>query len=293
MICQRLLIVGLICLAVTLQARADELTGRLKRIKENAIIVIGHAETTMPFSYLDGGMPVGFGVDISRRVAEAVKKRVGLNELRVRWNPATLSTRFPLMITNAVDLECTTTTHNKAREAMVSFSNTFYISDDAIAVRHDSPIKEVADLTGKRIAVAQRTTTEAWLIAKGLGANILPQRSNRIAMAALANGEADAFVGGAPIIAGQLLRFPNAGAYRIITIGDTHEAFACMLPMGDIAFKRVVDETLAEMMKSGEMEQLYNKWFMQPIPPLGRSANLPFNEDNRKLYQQPNDTPFD
>lgn len=279
-------------LAFTIPAHAQEPSGRLKRIQDHGIMVISYAETTMPFSYIDGNAPIGFGVDISRKIAESVRMHLGLKELKIRWNPVTLSTRFPLITTNTTDLECITTTHNLARENLVAFSNTFYISDDGIAVRKDSRIKGIADLAGKRVAVAQNTTTESWLRSKNTGAIIQPQRSNRSGMTALADGDVDAFVAATPILAGQLLRLPDAKQFEIINIGDMHEAFACMLPKGDTAYKAVVDRILADMMKSGEMEQLYNRWFMQPIPPFGRIVGFPLDAENRQLYLQPNDRPI-
>lgn len=291
--CRAILGILLTTALLSLQAHAEEHTGRLKRIKDNAIMVIAHGETGMPFSYVDRNGPIGFGVDISKRIADGIKSRLKLAELSIRWNPATLSTRFPLIVTNTVDLECITTTHTRGREESAGFSNTFYISDEGIAVRRDSAIKSVADLAGKRIAVVRNTTTEQALLARGLNATLVPERTNRLAMAALAEGRADAYIAAVPIIAGELLRLADARPFRIVNLGEHHEAFACMLPKNDPALKKVVDEILAEMMKSGEMERIYNKWFMEPIPPLGRIVNLPLDEDNRRLYQAPNDKPFE
>lgn len=279
---------------ITINAHAEEPTGRLKRIKDTGTFVVAHGETAIPFSYIDKSGPIGFGVDISKRIAAAVKAHLGLSELRIRWNPVTLSTRFPLIVTNTVDLECIATTHTSAREEMVSFSNTFHISDDGFAVRRDSGIKDFAGLAGKRVAVVRGTTTEQAMQTKAAAINLtlVPERNNRLAMEALAEGRADAYVAAAPIIAGEFLRAPDAKPFVILDAGGYEEAFACMLPKGDTALKKVVDDTLAGMMASGEMERLYNKWFMSPIPPFGRNVNLPLNDDNRRLYQAPNDRPL-
>ena len=278
---------------LAIQAHADDVTGRLKRIKEYSIMVIAHGETAMPFSYVDGGVPVGFGTDIAKRVAETIKTRLGLTELRLRWNPVTLSTRFPLITTNTVDLECIATTHTRTREQMAGFSLTFYVSDEGIATRRDSGIKDYPDLAGKNVAVVRGTTTESALLARGLNLTLVPERNNRMAMSALKEGRADAFVAATPIIAGELLRLSDPRPFHIVGSGGLKEAFACMLPKDDPGFKRIVDEALAEMMKSGEMERIYNKWFMSPIPPFGRNLSLPLTEDNRRLYLAPNDIPFD
>lgn len=278
---------------LAIPAHANEITGRLKRIQDNSLMVIAHGETAMPFSYIHGGVPVGFGVDISKRIADTIKTRLGLGELRIRWNPVTLSTRFPLIASGTVDLECSATTHTRAREQLAGFSLTFYISDEGIATRRDSGIKDYPDLAGKKVAVVRGTTTESALLARGINLALIPERNNRVAMGSLMDGEVDAFVAAAPIIAGQLLRLPDARPVQVVGSGGLKEAFACMLPKDDPAFKKLVDETLAEMMKSGEMERIYNKWFMTSIPPSGRNINLPLNEDTRGLYRAPNDTPFE
>jgi glutamate/aspartate transport system substrate-binding protein len=176
---------------------------------------------------------------------------------------------------------------------MAGFSLSFYVSDEGIAPRRDSGIKDYPDLAGKKVAVVRGTTTESDLLARGINLTLVPERNNLVAMAALKEGRVDAFVAAAPIIAGQLLRLEDPRPFQIVGSGGNMEAFACMLPKGDPGFKKLVDETLAEMMQSGEMEQIYNKWFMSPIPPFGRNLNMPLNEDNRRLYRAPNDIPFD
>lgn len=286
-----------LALAATLNANADEPSGRLKRIKDTKTMVIAHGETGIPFSYLDQGRPVGFGVDISLKVAEAVKAQLKEPDLRIRWNPVTLSTRFPLMVTNTVDLECIATTNTRARQEMVSFSNSFYVSEEAIVVRQDSSIKDYADLSGKRVTVAQNSTTERSLRAlakEGQAAlTVMPQRSDFMGIRAVADGKADAHVAALPIIAGQVLRIADGDALKVVGSGRYREAFGCMLPKGDTELKQLVDRVLAELMASGEMERLYNKWFNGPVPPFGRSAHLSLNEDTRKLYQNPSDMAFE
>lgn len=135
------------CIAVVLAVAcaspvvwAQGASSRLDRIKDNATIVISYAEASVPFSYVGPNGPLGFSVDVSRKVADAVKSHLGLADLKIRWNPVTLSTRFPMIVTNTVDLECVTTTNTRARQEMVAFSNTFYVADEGMAVRRDSGI---------------------------------------------------------------------------------------------------------------------------------------------------------
>lgn len=266
---------------------AQELSGRLARIKDQGTIVLSYSETGVPFSYVGKNGPIGFGPDISRKVVEGVQAHLGLPELKIRWNAVTLSTRFPMIVTNTVDVECVSTTNTRKRQEMVAFSNTFYVSDEGMAVRRESGIRGYADLAGKRVATVRGTPTESALAAKGF--TVVAERNNRSAMAALVQGRADAYVASASIIAGELLRLEDASALQVIASGGNQEAFACMLPKGDAAFKKVVDNTLEKIMKSGEMEALYDKWFMRPIAPFDRNVSMPLNEASRQLYLAPND----
>jgi glutamate/aspartate transport system substrate-binding protein len=270
---------------------AQDASSRLTRIRDNATMVISYSETSVPFSYIGKDGPIGFGIEIARRVADSVKEHLGLPELKIRWNPVTLYTRFPMVANQVVDLECVTTTNTRQRQDTVSFSNTFYVSDEGMAVRRGSTVQKLADLQGKNIAVARGTTTEASLAARGF--KVLPERNNRSAMAALVEGRADAYVAATSIIAGEMLRRQDAAGLQLISSGGMPEAFGCMLPKGDAAYKQVVDAALARMMQSGEMATLYNKWFMAPIAPAGRTLGLPLNAATQQAYDKPNDTAFE
>jgi glutamate/aspartate transport system substrate-binding protein len=287
---RRSFVLLLAALTISTASHAQELTGRLKRIKDTGTLVLAHGETAMPFSFVDNKGPLGFGVDISKRIAESIKTQLGMAEIKVRWNPVTLSTRFPMIVTGTVDLECVTTTNTKARQKMVGFSNSFYISDEGIATRKDSGVMDYADLAGKRVVVVRGTTTEKALVARNLNITLVPERNNRRAMAALAEGRADAYIAAAPIAGGELLRLRDAKPFHIVGSGGYKEAFGCMMPKDDPAYKEAVDNALAGLMASGEMERIYNKWFMGPVPPIGQAVNLPLNNETRALYAAPNDT---
>lgn len=287
-------LLGTLAAPAALATTAAPAQGRLERIKETGVMVIAHGETGVPFSYVVQGGTVGFGVDISKGVAEAVRQHLGMKELKIRWNPQALTTRFMLITTGTVDLECTTTTNTRARQQMVAFSNTFFISDEGIATRRNSGIRDYPDLAGKRVAVVRGTTTERALLARNISnMTLVPERNNRRAMAAVDQGRADAYIAAASIAAGEMLRLPDASPFHIVGSGGYKEAFGCMLPKGDAAYKAVVDGALAAMMTSGEMERIYNKWFSSPIPPYGRNVNFPLTDDNRALYRTPVDTAYE
>lgn len=274
-------------------AHAMQELGHLEKIRKTGAIVIAHRETSVPFSYVGTKGPTGFGTEVALRIAEAVKSHLGLKEIRIHWNPMTLSTRFPLIATNTVDLECSTTTHTRAREAQASFTNTYFISEEVLAIPASSSITSFADLAGKRIAVTRNTSTEKSLKTRGGSFTLMPERTNRDALIAMLEGRADAFVVAQAIIAGELIRNNVDQKVRLIPTGKGKEAFACMLPKGDVEFKKIADQAIKEMMKSGEMARLYDKWFVQPVSPFGKSANLPLDEINKALHIVPNDSPFE
>lgn len=283
-------------------AAADEAhaaPSRLDRIQETGLLVAGYRETAVPFSYLDPNNPagpVGFGVELTERVLEALKRRLGRNDLRIRWNPATLSTRMPLMISQTLDIICATDTHTRARAEQVDFSLTFFVSETGATVRKDlnRELGQIEDLRSMRVAVPAGTTV-AQMVSKvvaGEGGAVLTTPTNRQAMRMVQADKADAFVNGSAILAGELLRLPDADRFRIAELGGAPEPFACMLPEGDDAFRQVVDNVLSDMMKSGAMAALYNKWFNQPIPPYGKAVNLPLNEATKAIYAAPNNAPM-
>jgi glutamate/aspartate transport system substrate-binding protein len=284
-------------LAVPALAQNDKPANRLDRIKETRILVAGYREMGVPFSYLNNGKPAGFGVELTERVAAAIRQQLDAPDVRIRWNAVTLSTRIPMITTNTVDIACSTDTHTRARAELVGFSVSFYITDTGMAVAKSANIKDLQQMQGKRIAVPAGSTVEAALretsAKNNLNLTLVPARNNRLAMQLVQRGEADGYVNADTIVAGELFRLPDADKFEVVNIGGYQEAFGCMLPKGDAAFKKVVDEVLVGMMKSGEMEALYTKWFVKPVPPFGQALNLPINASTRALYQAPNDTPLE
>lgn len=279
--------------SMTLSHAADNSSSRLDRIRETRILVAGYREMSVPFSYLNNGKPSGFGVELTERVAASLRNQLDLPDLKIRWNAMTLSTRIPLMTTNTVDIACTTDTHSRLLEEKTGFSLSFYITETGMVVSKASTAQRLEDLAGKRISTPNGSTMERKLrekIAKdNLNIELRAARTNRQALQFVLSGEADAYINADSIVAGELFRQPDAAHYRIVPLAGYQEAFACLLPKGDPAFKRAVDEVLAGMMKNGEMEALYSKWFVNPIPPFGIGMKLPLNEATRNLYQAPKD----
>lgn len=274
---------------------------RLERIERTGIFVAGYRETAVPFSFLDPYKPAGFGVDITYRILDALRTELKRPDIQLRWNPVTLSTRIPMMTTNTIDVNCATDSHTKAREALVDFSVTYFVSELAAAVPVESDIKSMAHLKGKRVIVPESTTVETLMANQATQVieqqqtkvfDLMTIPTNRQAMQAVQTGQADAFVNAATIVGGELFRLKDAQNFKVVNLGGQSEPFACMLPRGDKKFKALVDQALSTMMTSGEMETLYNKWFVSPLKTYRKGLNMPINESTLEAYANPNDSKY-
>lgn len=269
----------------------DDATGRLARIQETGVLVAGFRETAVPFSYLDPQQPAGFGVELTRRIGDAIKRHLGRDDLRIRWNAVSPSTRVPLMTTGTLDILCATDTPDAELAAQVGFSRSYFVSEAGAVVARSRTLDPADVLKGMRVAIAANAAIgarETEVLTEGAsGIRIIHTPTNRRAMRLVQTGEADAFVSSAALAAGEQFRLGDAERFQVVSLGGTQYPLACMLPAGDVAFKGLVDAALEGLMASGEMAALYDKWFLQPIPPFGKAINLPLNEATRALYATP------
>jgi len=282
--------------AVSAQQAAPQ-PSRLERIAATGQFVIGHRESSVPFAYIDQAQrPVGYGVDIARRVFEAVKARLDQSGLRLRFNAVTVNTRLPLMETRVIDIECGPTANTIEHQKQVAFSNTFYVDAVRSAVRADSDVASFADLAGRRVAVVSGSAIEALVqrlaAERKIALTLVPVRSELRGVRALEDGRVDAFVAAAALLLGQISL--RADPTRFKLVGDMlgNVPYACVLPKADPEYKQLVDATLADMMRSGELAKLHAKWFEAPIPPYQRALNLPLNDATRAAFASPGARPL-
>jgi glutamate/aspartate transport system substrate-binding protein len=276
---------------------ASHSMSRLERIAATGQFVIGFRENAVPFAFLDANQePAGYGVEIARAVASAVKERLGRPDLAVRYNSLTPTTRFPLVVNGVVDIECGATTNTAERQKLVAFSNTIFVSLARITVPKGSAVSRLEDLQGRRVTVAADTTTDARLrsiaAARGLDLELVPARNNLRAFQALERGLADAFVAGEALLAGEMARARRTADFRIVGEPLEREAFACVLPRDEPEFKRLVDDVIVRLMASGELERIHERWFMRPLGAGGHGLGLPMSAELRALVAAPNDLPL-
>jgi len=279
--------------AVTTGAQAAD---TLAKIAETGKITLAYRESSVPFSYLAGGdKPVGFSVELSNAVADAVKKKLNKPNLEVALMPVTSQNRIPLISNGTVDLECGSTTNNTARAKDVSFAVNHFYTGTRLLVKKSSKIRNYADLAKKTVASTTGTTNalvmRKYNTEKNLDMDIVLGKDHADAFLLVESDRAVAFAMDDILLFGLMANAKNPADFEVVGDALQVEPYACMLPKDDPAFKKLVDDTFAGMMKSGEFEKLYNKWFMQPIPPKNVPLNLPMSPQLKENLKALSDKP--
>ena len=265
--------------------------GTLDKVKASGSITVAYRESTIPFSYLgDGASPVGFGWEICGRIVEAVKKATGRADLKIVPNAVTSQNRIPLLQNGTIDIECGSTTNNSERAKQVDFAINYFYTGTRFLVKSSSPIKSVADLAGKKVVSTTGTTN--MLVMRKLNADkkldfeLIGAKDHAESALLVQAGRADAFAMDDILLYGLKAAAQNPAEFAVTGEAIQVEPYAIMLRKDDPAFKKLVDDTLIGLFKSGEFEQLYKKWFQSPIPPKGINLNAPMSkelQDNMKL----------
>jgi len=276
---------------------AEELTGTLKKVKDNGVIVIGHRESSVPFSYYDNQQKVvGYSEAYSDKIVEAVKKKIGAPNLQVKLLPITAQNRIPLLQNGTYDLECGSTTNNLERQKQADFSNTIFIIGTRLMTKVDSGIKDFPDLAGKTVVVTSGTTSEVLLNKmndeKKMKMRIISAKDHGDSFRTLESGRAVAFMMDDALLAGERAKSKNQNQWVILGQPQSKEAYGCMMRKDDPQFKALVDETIAQIQTSGEAEKWFDTWFKQPIPPRNLNLNFELSDDMKALFKAPNDKAF-
>jgi glutamate/aspartate transport system substrate-binding protein len=277
---------------------AQELTGTLKKIKDSGTIVLGTRESSGALAYtLGDGKYVGFHTEMSERIAKDLQRDLKLPKLDVKYQPVTSQNRQDLVKNGTVDLECGSTTNNANRQKEVAFAMTTYVEEGRIVVRANSPIKGIADLNGKTVATTTGTTSVQTLRKNKKAQNMdfkeVFGKDHADSFLLLETGRADAFVMDGQIVAGLVSKSKNPADYKILPEALSVEPIACMMRKDDPAFKKAVDASIQAMVKSGDLAKMYDKWFMQPIPPANTKVGLPLSDATKNAWNNPNDKPME
>jgi glutamate/aspartate transport system substrate-binding protein len=289
---------SLIVLAASLVAFGAQAQDTLKKIKDTGSATMGVRESSGALSYtLGDGKFAGFHVEICQRVLADIQKAQGIAKLDVKYVPVTSQNRIPLVQNGTVDIECGSTTNNATRQKDVAFAVTTYVEEVRIAVKAASGITSIAQLNGKKVATTTGTTSVQLLRKHERGANVNFEevfgKDHADSFLLMESGRADAFVMDGQILAGNIAKAKNPADFRIVGEVLSVEPIAIMIRKDDPAFKKAVDDSIKAMMASGEIAKLYDKWFMQPIPPSNTKVGLPLSDATKAAWASPNDKPVE
>jgi glutamate/aspartate transport system substrate-binding protein len=271
-------------------------TDTLAKIKASGTITEGVRESSGLSYTLGDGKYTGFHYDVCANIIKDLEKSLG-KKLETKYQPVTSQNRIPLVQNGTVDLECGSTTNNAARAKDVSFAYTTYVEEIRILVKANSGITGIKDLNGKTLATTTGTTSVQTLRknkrADGLTFKEVFGKDHSDSFLLLESGRADAFVMDGSILASNAAKSKAPNDYKIVGEVLSVEPIAIMIRKDDPAFKKAVDESIVALVKSGEMAKLYDKWFMQPIPPSNVKIGLPLSAATKDAWEHPNDKPME
>lgn len=290
------LVLALACVCAVCAAAAQGVD-TLAKLKASGFITMGVRDASGVLSYtLGNGEYAGYQVDICKAIIARVEAAIG-RRLAIRYQLVTSQNRLALVQNGTVDIECGSTTNNLARQAQVAFLNTTFIDPVRMLVRVGSAIKSVADLHGKTVVTTTGGTTVQILRknkrAEAIAFNEVFGKDHADSFLLLESGRADAFTMDNSLLAGLRARAKKPQDFQIVGESLSAEPIAIMIARGDSALKKIGDDTIAELARSGELEKLYDKWFMQPTPPAGTVLNLALSDEMKALFAEPNDRPIE
>jgi len=288
---RRLLLLVLAAPAIALAQQ-----GTLDKIKANGTMTLAYRESSIPFSYLDDkAQPTGFGFEICERIADNVKKATGRADLKKQFQAVTSANRIPLLTNGTIDIECGSTTNNSERGKQVQFAINYFYTGTRFLVKAGTNVNKLSDLAGKTV-VSTTGTTNYQIIRRlneeqKLGINLIGAKDHAESALLVESGRAIAFGMDDILLYGLRASALNPAELAVVGEPIQVEPYAIMMRKDDPAFQKLVDDTIVGMMKSGEFEQLYKKWFQSPIPPKGINLQVPMSKELADNIKSPSDKP--
>jgi glutamate/aspartate transport system substrate-binding protein len=276
-------------------ASAQDVGGTLDKIRKTGSITLGHRDTSIPFSYYDDKQQVvGYAMDICYKVVEAVRAHLKMKKIDIKLNPVTSATRIPLMANGTIDLECGSTTNNLERQKQVWFATTHFVTANRFVSKKSANLKTLDDLKGKTVVSTAGTTNIRQAtelnVARKLGMNIIAAKDHAEAFLTVDTGRAVAFFMDDILLYGLVANSRNPDEWVISGEALSVEPYGIMLRKDDVEFKKVVNGAINALYKSGEINQIYEKWFLKPIPPRGVNLNVPMSAQFKRVVANPTDS---
>jgi ABC-type amino acid transport substrate-binding protein len=283
-------------LAASMAATTGVHADTLKKIADSSKMTLAYRESSVPFSYLAGAStPVGFSVDVSNAVVAAVKKQLNNQNIKVEMQAVTSQNRIPLLQNGTIDLECGSTTNNSTRGKDVQFAINHFYTGTRLLAKKSSSIKNYADLAKKTVA-STTGTTNSQVIRKynadnNLGMDVILGKDHDDSVLIVDSGRAVAFAMDDILLYGLMANAKNPAEWEVVGDALQVEPYACMMRKDDPKFRDLVNGVIGGMMKSGEFEKLYTKWFQSAIPPKGQNLNVPMSKELRDNLKAQSDKP--
>ena len=268
----------------------------LEKVAASNKITVSYREAAVPFSYsLSPTRAVGFSVDLTDAIVDDVRLKLKRPNLEVARIPVTGQNRIPLLVSGTYDLECGSTTNTAARGKDVAFAISHFYTGTRLLAKKSSNLKSYADLAKKPVATVAGSTNEKVLrkysADNNLDMQIVLGKDYGDALQMMEDGRAVALALDDVLLFG--LRANSNDSALLEVVGETLqiEPYGCMLRKDDPEFKKLVDGTIARLMKSGEFTRLYAKWFESPIPPKGVVLGMPMSEQLKANLKALSDKP--
>ncbi len=286
----------LLCLGVAAHAANATDSGTLAKIKRTGQVVLGVRDGSIPFSYLDDKQQYqGYSVDLCLKVVEHLKTALAMPGLKVAYNPVTSANRIPLMANGTIDLECGSTTNNAERQQQVAFGPTMFVISSRLLAKKSANIQKLDDMKGKVLVATAGTTTLKLMTMlnteRKLGMKILVGKDHPESFLMLETERAQAEANDDILLAAQVATSKAPVDFAVSGEAMSVEPYGIMLRKGDAPFKKAVDEALYKVYQSDEIQRIYNKWFMSPIPPRGVNLNFPMPARLKAVLAKPTDSP--
>lgn len=281
------------------QASEATLDGTLSKIANAKSITLGYRDASVPFSYVgdNSGKPMGYSVELANKIVERIQQKTGLAELNVKYNLVTSQTRIPLVQNGTVDLECGSTGVTAERQKQVAFSYGFIYVKGQLLTAKDSGIQGFDDLKGKNVVTTAGTTNERFL--KSYNAEhkanmfVISAKDHGEAFKMLETGRAVAFYMDDALLYGERAKARDPHHWVVVGKEQSREIYSCMVRKDDPQFLAVVNETLADLYRSGEINGIYQRWFEQPIPPKGLNLEFPMTSELKAIIAKPVSDPVE
>ena len=255
---------------------AQGLDGRLKKIHDTTTSTIAYRTDALPFSYEDNTQPVGYTVDLCKKVVASLEQQLKVQPLTVKWVAATTQNRIELVQKGQVDLECGATTATLSRMELVDFSSPVFVDSTGVLVRKSVGAKSLAGLAGVKILVVAGTTNQTAL-AKALedgrvNATVVPVKTRAEAVEALEAGTADALAGDRILLLGLGTKVKDPTLWEMMGDELGYEPYALVLPRGDASFRLAVNRALSQLYQGDAIVEIFRRSFGPSAKPTAALA---------------------